>query len=227
MKHKMTFLQQKNLFFVQFLTQFNTLLADFNWDSSVRIFFLKAKINYKLFQVLIFIIATSEYNDYDEWVQLLVKLAENVKMHAQKKCLNLSHNNHFQQNHAQYNTSHMNSVNSMQLNAAWLLFIERMCRLQNNLCFYCKKSEHFKNECMKVIKIIVFKKRNCKSSMYWETLSYRETYQETSHEELQYNCVVNWKQASVTSEFSMLWSITLILTFSESTIRNLKDQFSV
>ena len=66
-----------------------------------------------------------------------------------------------------------------------------MCRLQNNLCFYYEKSEHFKNECMKIIKITVFRKKDCESSAYQETLNYKETYQETSCEELQYNHVIN------------------------------------
>ena len=95
-----------------------------------------------------------------------MKLAENTEVYTQKKYLNFSHNNHLQQNHAQYNTSYMNSINSMQLNAAQLLLTERMCRLQNNLCFYCEKSEHFKNECMKAVKTTVFKERNHKSSAY-------------------------------------------------------------
>ena len=120
-----------------------------------------------------------------------MKLAENVKMHAQRKCLNLSHNNHFQQNHAQYNTFHTDSADSMQLNATQLLLTERMHRFQNNLCFYCEKSEHFKNKCMKMIKTTVFRKRDCESSAYQETSSYKETYQETSHEKLQYNYAVN------------------------------------
>ena len=120
-----------------------------------------------------------------------MKLAENIKAHVQKKCLNLSYNNHLQQNHAQYNTSHTNSVNLMQLNAAQLLLIKKMHRFQNNLCFYCEKSKHFKNKYIKTIKITVFKKRNCESSVYQEISSYRETYQETSHEKLQYNCAVN------------------------------------
>ena len=156
-----------------------------------------------------------------------MKLAENTEVYTQKKYLNFSHNNHLQQNHAQYNTSYMNSINSMQLNAAWLLLIERMCRLQNNLCFYYEKSEHFKNKYMKVIKIIVFRKRDCKSSAYWETLNYRKTYQETSCEKLQYNYAVNWKQASITSESSMSQSITFISTFSKLTVENLKDQFLI
>ena len=70
----------------------------------------------------------------------------------------------------------MNSVNLMQLNAAQLLLIKRMHRFQNNLCFYCEKSEHFKNECMKAVKITVFRKKNHESSVYQETLNYRETY---------------------------------------------------
>ena len=95
-----------------------------------------------------------------------MKLAENIKAHAQKKCLNLNHNNHFQQNHTQYNTSHMNSANLMQLNAAQLLLIKKMHKFQNNLYFYYEKSEHFKNKCMKTVKTIVFRKRNHKSSAY-------------------------------------------------------------
>ena len=66
-----------------------------------------------------------------------------------------------------------------------------MCRLQNNLYFYCEKSEYFKNECMKAVKIIVFRERNHKSSAYQETSNYRKTYQETSCEELQYNHAIN------------------------------------
>ena len=120
-----------------------------------------------------------------------MKLAENIKAHTQRKHSNLSYNNHLQQNHIQYNTSHTDSADSMQLNAAQLLLIKKIYRLQNNLCLYCEKSEHFKNECMKAIKITVFRKRDCESSAYQKTSSYRETYQETSHEELQYNHTVN------------------------------------
>ena len=78
----------------------------------------------------------------------------------------------------------MNSADLMQLNAAWLLLIKKMYRLQNNLCLYCEKSEHFKNECMKAVKTTVYRERDCESSAYQETSSYKETYQETSHEEL-------------------------------------------
>lgn len=35
-------LQQRNLPFVQFLAQFNTLLADLNWDNSAKVSVLKA-----------------------------------------------------------------------------------------------------------------------------------------------------------------------------------------
>ena len=65
-EHKITIFQQKNLFFVQFFIQFNTLLADFNWNSLVKIFFLKIKINYKLSQALIFIVTILKYDDYDK-----------------------------------------------------------------------------------------------------------------------------------------------------------------
>ena len=59
-----------------------------------------------------------------------------------------------------------------------------MCRLQNNLCLYCEKAEHFKYECMKATKIMISKKHDCESSAYQETSSYKEAYQETSHEKI-------------------------------------------
>jgi len=226
-EREMASLQQKNLPFVQFLAQFNTLLADLSWDSSARVSSLKAKINYELSQALVSIVATPEYNDYDGWVQLLVKLAENAEAHAQRKRPNLSHNNHLQQNHAQYNTPHTDSADPMQLDAARLLPTERMRRLQNNLCLYCGKPGHFKNECMEAAKATASRGRGRGPPAYRGTPSYRGTYQGTPREGLQYNRAVNWEQASVTPESSMSRSTTPIPTPSESTVGDLKDQSSV
>jgi hypothetical protein len=72
---------QKNLPFVQFLAKFNTLLADLNWDSVAKVSTLKARIGYELSQALVFIIDTPQYDDYDGWVKLLVRLVENAEAH--------------------------------------------------------------------------------------------------------------------------------------------------
>jgi hypothetical protein len=73
---------QKNLPFVQFLAKFNTLLADLNWDSVAKVSTLKARISYELSQALVFIIDAPQYDDYDGWVNLLVRLVENAETHT-------------------------------------------------------------------------------------------------------------------------------------------------
>ena len=120
-----------------------------------------------------------------------MKLAENAETHAQRKCSNLDYNNLHQQNHFQYNIFHMNSADSMQLNATQLLSIKKMHRLQNNLYFYCEKTEYFKYKCTKAAKITVSKRHDCESSVYQETSNYRKAYQKTFHEEIQYNHTVH------------------------------------
>ena len=114
----MAALQQKNLLFVQFLTQFNTLLADLSWDSSVRVSALKVKINYELSQALVSVVITLKYSDYDGWVKLLVKIAENAEAHTQRKHPNLDHVAHNQQNHSPYsNVTLTEASDPMQLDA--------------------------------------------------------------------------------------------------------------
>jgi hypothetical protein len=90
-EREMATLQQKHLPFVQFLAQFNMLLADLSWDNSAKVSALKARINDGLSQALIPVIQTPELNDFDGWVNLLVRLADNAEAHAHRKRPNISH----------------------------------------------------------------------------------------------------------------------------------------
>jgi len=93
-EREMATLQQKNLPFIQFLAQFNMLLGDLSWDNAAKVSALKARINDELSQALIPVIQTPEHNDFDGWINLLVKLADNAEAYAHRKRPHFTHLTH-------------------------------------------------------------------------------------------------------------------------------------
>jgi hypothetical protein len=223
-EREMAALQQKNLPFVQFLAQFNTLLTDLDWDSSAKVSALKARINYELSEALIPIVQTPEYNDYDGWVKLLVKLAENSEAHMQRRRpeyrlnTNLSHQQQNQPSHS--NAATLDPPDLMQLDAARLQPAERMRRLQGNLCLYCGKPGHYKSQCNEATNA----RFRGRGGMQGQRGAVHSGFRGRGGYNSGHVRAVGWAQASVTPESPL--SSTPVPTPPESIVGDLKDQSS-
>jgi hypothetical protein len=178
-EREMAILQQKNLPFIQFLAQFNALLADLSWDNCAKVSALKARINYELSEALVPVIHTPEHEDFDGWVKLLVKLAENVEVHLQRKRSHFVHTVNHRRNRLQDNceTTQTEALEPMQLDTVRLRPAERTRRFQSNLCMYCGQPGHFKSQCAEAI---ANRGRNHCSSSYQEVQVYREDLKDQS-----------------------------------------------
>jgi len=178
-EREMAILQQKNLPFIQFLAQFNALLADLSWDNCAKVSALKARINYELSEALVPVIHTPEHEDFDGWVKLLVKLAKNVEVHAQRKRSHFIHTANHRQNQLQddYETTQTKTLEPMQLDTIRLHPAERARRFRSNLCMYCGQPGHFKSQCAEAI---ATRGRNPGSSNYREVQVYRENLKDQS-----------------------------------------------
>ena len=131
-EREMAFLQQNNLPFIEFLAQFNALLADLSWGNCAKVSALKARINYELSEALVPVIHTPEHEDFDGWVKLLVKLAENVEVHAQRKRSHFIHTADRRQNRLRgnYETTQTETLEPMQLDTIRLHPAERARRFR-------------------------------------------------------------------------------------------------
>ena len=178
-EREMAFLQQNNLPFIQFLAQFNALLADLSWGNRAKVSALKARINYELSEALVPVIHTPEHEDFDGWVKLLVKLAENVEVHAQRKRSHFIHTANHRQNRLRddYETTQTKTLEPMHLDTIRLHPAERARRFRSNLCMYCGQPGHFKSQCAEAI---ATRGRNPGSSNYREVQVYREGLKDQS-----------------------------------------------
>jgi hypothetical protein len=133
---------------------------------------------------------------------IIVRLSENAEAHTQRK----RPQSVARQDQPLYN-SNSNAIQTkapgpepMQLDAARLHSTERIRRLQNNLCLYCGKSEHFKPQCTEAAIT-----RGRGHGNYRETIDSRGGYQwpnrgvmEPGRGGMQFNRALNWDQASAT-----------------------------
>lgn len=223
-EREMAALQQKHLPFVQFLAQFNMLLADLSWDNSAKVSALKARINDGLSQALIPVIQTPEHNDFDGWVNLLVKLADNAEAHAHRKRPNISHT--LIPSQPQHNTdaAQMGPPEPMELDAVRLHPAERIRRLQSSLCLYCGKPGHFKGQCTEAAATRGRGRIGYRGMPSYRGVS-RGGYQRQARGGI-YNRAIGWEQDSVTPGSSISRAMTPIATPSESVADELKDQSS-
>jgi len=231
-EREMATLQQKNLPFIQFLAQFNMLLGDLSWDDAAKVSALKARINDELSQALIPVIQTPAHNDFDGWINLLVKLADNAEAYAHRK-RHLTHTTHTgtlirQQppNHPRHSTdvTQMGPADPMELDAVHLHPAERIRRLQGSLCLYCGKPGHFKGQCTEAAT-----GRGRGRVGYRGAPSYRGVprggYQRQARGGA-YNRAISWEQDPVTPDSSISHAVTPISTPTESVVGDLKDQSS-
>ena len=206
------------------------LLGDLSWDDSAKVSALKARINDELSQALIPVIQTPEHNDFDGWVNLLVKLADNAEAYAHRKRPHLTHaSTPIRQpppNHLRHNTdvTQMGPADPMELDAVHLHPAERIRRLQSSLCLYCGKAGHFKGQCTEATAT-----RGRGYVGYRGAPSYqgvpRGRYQRQARGGT-YNRAISWGQDSVTPDSSVSRATTPIATPTESVVGDLKDQSS-
>lgn len=192
-EREMAALYQKNSTFAQFLGQFNTLLADLSWNDSAKVSALKARINYELSQALIPVIQTPEHNDYNGWVTLLVKLAENVEAYLQRK--HLCPTNRWQARPLECDKAFRieGLAKPIQLDTVRLQPAERARRVQCNLCLYCGKSGHFKDQCTEAA---VARGRGKGIQRHYKTQSYRRYQKPAVGIQNGYHAA-SWETASV------------------------------
>lgn len=234
-EREMATLQQKNLPFIQFLAQFNMLLGDLSWDNAAKVSALKARINDELSQALIPVIQTPEHNDFDGWINLLVKLADNAEAYAQRKRPHFTHTTHTGTPIRQQPPSHprlstdvtvtqMGSPNPMELDAIHLHPAERIRRLQSSLCLYCGKPGHFKGQCTEAAAT-----RGRGRVGYRGAPIYRGAPRGGYQRQVRggtYNRAISWEQDPITPDSSISQAMTPISTPTESVVGDLKDQSS-
>ena len=223
-EREMATLQQKNLLFIQFLAQFNMLLGDLSWDNSAKVSALKARINDELSQALIPVIQTPPHNDFDGWVNLLVKLADNAEAYAHRKRPHLQ-----PPNYPRHSTdvAQMGPPDPMELDAVHLHPAERIRRLQSSLCLYCGKSGHFKGQCTEAQAAATRGRgrvgyRGVPSHLGVPRGSLPGRYPRQARGGT-YNRAISWGQDSLTPDSSIS---TPIATPTESVVGDLKDQSS-